>query len=96
MSEIWVKGLEDPSSLSEIRAQRFDYTLSILVAYLQQAEELQAVGTLSSELAHTRDTQLQWLVTKPGIQAHVKKWIEMYPPRFRKRVEELMQCNGKA
>ena len=90
-AELYDRGLEDPDSLLDLEQKVFGNLLGIFVLHLQHAEELEAAGTLSAEAAFARDGQLDWVVTQPGFQVHMKNWISTFPPLFRNRCEEATQ-----
>jgi len=87
LASLYYNWLEDPDSLSDADRLQAEQLLSMFVIYLQQAEELDIAGLLSSELAFTRDRQIEFLASQPGFHASYTKWGDFYPPRFRARVE---------
>ena len=96
LGELYFKGLQHPDSLSEAEMFKFSMIVGNMILHLQQAEELESAGALSRDLAHTRDAQLDWIVSQPGFRAQYAIWGATYPPRFNQRVREAMQAQDSA
>ena len=95
LAEIYYRGLEDPESLNPTELRRFEAVLSMFLTYLQQAEELEIAGSLSAELAHTRDVQIEFLVSQPGFLASYATYGHYYPPKFLSRIKNAIRRQPK-
>jgi hypothetical protein len=95
LADLYYDGLDDPEALNETERRQFESVLGMFVTYLQQAEELETAGSLSYELAHTRDAQIEFLVSKPGFRASYDSNSHYYPPKFHGRIRDaiLSQSN---
>jgi hypothetical protein len=88
LCDLYFKGLEDPSSLTDSEKRRFVIVLGTFVMHLEQADQMESAGTLPPDLADQYGTQLDWLACQPGFLLWRELWGDTLPAGFAKKIEE--------
>jgi hypothetical protein len=93
ISELYFRGLERFSSLSDAEKRRFLSTIGLHVSGLQQSFYLRQEQALSDDQWDQVERDIHWLSAKEGFIAYMQQYGPQYSPNFQHHVDEQIRSS---
>jgi len=92
-AELYLKGMKDFDSLSEVEELKFRSLLEVSILDHQRVYHLKKAGEIEEWLTFNWDSYLEGLVRVPGIQRWFEKYGSLIDPEFREVLAAKIQEN---
>ena len=87
LSDIYMRGLADPDSLSMSERQRFLWTILLALTHLQESEEFETFGITSNTIRNSVEAQINFFAKQPGFRKIWAEWKHSWSSELVKRMD---------